>query len=363
MAELEYTLADSFSLLESATAQKAFPGGVLAVGLRGKLILHPFGRLSYAKRAKAVNFNTIYDVASLTKPIITTTAIMLLLQGKRLSLDDKAVKYIPEWSKWSDLDGDPKWRGLVTIRMLLLHSAGFSKRKNSYNHVRGYSNAIRLVMAEPLASRPGSRMEYSDIGFIILDEIIRRITKMPLDVFANRRIFKPLGMESSFFNPGRELKANIAPTEYDRKFRKQLVHGFVHDEKAWAMGGVAGHAGLFSTAPDISKFAIMMLGLNAQKEPFIKKSIKDMFTKRYDVAGASHALGWDVPTGKSSSGNYFSNGSFGHMGFTGTSLWVDPKRKLFVLLLTNRINPSRNNTKINKIRPLLHDLIIRSLDL
>jgi len=362
MADPERKLRKAFLLLDDACAERAFPGGVLAVGLRNGLIIHPFGRLSYDKNAPYVNFNTIYDLASLTKPIVTTTAIMMLLSGRKLRLEDRVVKYIPEWQQRSDVDGNPRWRNSVTIQMLLLHTAGFSKRVNSYNKAGGYASALKLVMAEPLINRPGSKIEYSDMGFILLGEIVRRITKRPLDIFARTYIFKPLRMENSTFNPRKDLKSRIAPTEYDRTFRKQLVHGFVHDEKAWAMGGVAGHAGLFSTATDISKFAAMMLnGGKYNKKRLIKNSIIRQFTKRHTINGSSRALGWDVPTKNSTSGSYLSKESFGHTGFTGTSLWIDPKRKIFVILLTNRINPTRNNTRINRIRPELHDSIMKSL--
>jgi CubicO group peptidase (beta-lactamase class C family) len=193
---------------------------------------------------------------------------------------------------------------------------------------------------------------------------VERLTGATLDQFARGEIFAPLGMKSSLFNPPRSLRAQIAPTEQDDTYRKRLIQGEVHDENAWAMGGVAGHAGLFSTAGDVATFAQMMLngGIYAQRRLLARSTI-NAFTARMTIGDSARALGWDVPVDPSSSGHYFSPNSFGHTGFTGTSLWIDPERKLFIVLLTNRVNPTRANDKIRQVRPALHDAVIQSLGL
>jgi CubicO group peptidase (beta-lactamase class C family) len=207
-------------------------------------------------------------------------------------------------------------------------------------------------------------VEYSDLGFILLGEIIERLTGESLDVFAEREIFQTLGMDRSMFHPPRKLRQDIAPTEMDSNFRKRLVWGEVHDENAWAMGGIAGNAGLFSTAGDISAFAQMILngGIYGHERILAYSTIRQ-FTAHQSIGGTARTLGWDVPAEASSSGRYLSATSFGHLGFTGTSLWIDPERKLFVVLLTNRVNPTRANEKIRQVRPALYDAILEGLGL
>jgi len=232
------------------------------------------------------------------------------------------------------------------------------------------SNAMRAakgqilarVVAEPLVREPGTLIEYSDLGFILLGEIIEQLTGESLGEFAQKNILAPLGMNSSMFNPPRSLRARIAPTQNDTTYRKRLVHGEVDDENAWAMGGVAGHAGLFSTAGDIAIFAQMMLngGIYAHRRLLARATI-ERFTKRHDLGDSAYALGWDVPTEPSSSGVHFSQASYGHLGSTGTSLWIDPERKAFVIFLTNRVHPTRANEKIKQVRPVLHDAVMKAL--
>ena len=209
---------------------------------------------------------------------------------------------------------------------------------------------------------PGTRIEYSDLGFILLGEIVERLTGESLDEFARKNIFAPLGMNSSMFNPPPSLRARIAPTQNDTAYRKRLLRGEVDDENAWAMGGVAGHAGLFSTAGDIAIFAQMLLngGIYAHRRLLTRATI-EQFTTRQTVGDSARALGWDVPMQPSSSGAHFSPASYGHLGFTGTSLWIDPERKAFVMLLTNRVHPTRANEKIKQVRPALHDAVMEAL--
>ena len=356
-------LKPAYELLDSAVADGAFPGGVLAVGLHNELAVHPFGRLTRDAKSPAVTGDTIYDVASLTKPIVTTTAIMRLVERGELSLDAPVVRFLPEWAKAAPSDPDPSWRARVTVRMLLLHDSGLPPHRDFFEQAKGRDAVLARVMAEPLVREPGKQIEYSDIGFILLGEIVERLTGDPLDEVA-KDIFTPLDMRDSLFNPPKSLRSHIAPTEYDATYRKRLLQGEVHDENAWALGGVAGHAGLFSTAGDIAEFAQMLLngGIYAHHR-ILRRSTIQQFTSRETLGGSSRALGWDVPMQPSSSGQYFSAKSYGHTGFTGTSLWIDPERGLFVILLTNRVNPTRENEKIRQVRPALHDAVFECLGL
>jgi CubicO group peptidase (beta-lactamase class C family) len=358
-------LKPAYDILDRAVADNAFPGGVLAVGLNDEVAVHPFGHLTRDAKSPAVTADTIYDVASLTKVIVTTTAIMHLVQSGELSLDAPVVRFIPEWAAAAKSDPDPSWRGRVTIKMLLLHDSGLPAHRDFYKRSKQQEHNAMLarIMAEPLVREPGTKIEYSDLGFILLGEVVERLNGEPLDETA-KDIFEPLGMKNSLFNPDKNLRSRIAPTEDDESYRYRIIHGEVHDENAWALGGVAGHAGLFSTAGDIAEFAQMILngGIYAHHR-MLRRSTINQFTARETVGDSVRALGWDVPVQPSSSGQYFSAKSFGHTGFTGTSLWIDPERNLFVILLTNRVNPTRENDKIRQVRPAVHDTVFESLGL
>jgi len=357
-------LKPAFDVLDRAVADGTFPGGVVAIGLHDQLVVHPFGKLTRDAKSPDVTPDTMYDMASLTKVIVTTTSVMMLIQQKRLDLDTPVIRYIPEWAAVARSDPDPSWRARITVRNLLLHDSGLPAHRDVYKDAKGYDAVLARVIAEPLVHEPDKQVEYSDLGFILLGEIVRRLTGVTLDVYAKQHIFAPLSMDHSTFNPPRALRAKIAPTELDADFRKRLLQGEVHDENSWAMGGVAGHAGLFSTAGDAAVFAQMILngGIYAYHRLLARASI-DQFTARQPIGDSARALGWDVVTQPSSSGHDFSPGSFGHTGFTGTSLWIDPERGLFVVLLTNRVNPTRANEKIRQVRPALHDAVVESLGL
>jgi len=274
------------------------------------------------------------------------------------------ARYLPDFAAAAKSDPDPAWRARVTLRMLLLHDSGLPAHRDFFKDAKGHDAVLARVLAEPLVREPGTQVEYSDLGFILLGEIVKRLTGESLDVFAKQEIFETLGMDRSMFNPPRKLREDIAPTEMDTTYRKRLVWGEVDDENAYAMGGVAGHAGLFSTAQDIAAFAQMILngGIYGHDRLLARSTIRE-FTSRVAIGDSARTLGWDVPSEPSSSGRYFSAKSFGHTGFTGTSLWIDPERKLFVILLTNRVHPTRANDKIRQVRPALHDAIFEALGL
>lgn len=354
-----------YDLLDKAVADDAFPGGVVAVGWRDQVAIHPFGKLTRDAKSAKVNADTMYDMASVTKVVVTTTAAEMLWQQKRLDLDAPVSRYLPKFGEAAKSDPDPAWRSRIKVRNLMLHDAGLPATVQFFKQTKGYNAIVERAETEPLIYEPGTRVVYSDLSIILLGEIVHRLTGQTLDVFAKQNIFDPLGMRRSMFNPPRSLRPTIAPTEYDATFRKRLVWGEVHDENAWAMGGVAGHAGLFSTAGDLSIFAQMMLngGIYAHKRLLDRATIQT-FTARDQIGDSARALGWDVVVEPgSSAGKYFSQQAYGHLGFTGTSIWIDPTKDLFVILLTNRVNPTRANEKIREVRPALHNAVCEALGL
>jgi beta-N-acetylhexosaminidase len=360
-ARTEAKLQPAYDVIEKAIADKAFPGATLAVGYKDKVAMHAFGKLSYEAKSPPVNLRTMYDVASLTKVIVTTTLAEKLVEGdfaSPLQLDAPVERYLPEWASGPQ----PEWRHMVTVRHLLTHTSGLPPFKEYWRTSKGEEDTVRMIFAEPLEYEPGTKMVYSDLGVILMGEIIQRLTGRTLDDLANQYIFGPLGMHDSMYKPPKKLWPTIAPTEFDARFRHRLIQGQVHDENAYAMGGVSGHAGVFSTAPDLAAFCQMLLngGVYAHQR-ILRRATIAQFTAPQELAKDTRTLGWVVPTEGSSSGHYFSPHSFGHTGFTGTSIWIDPDRQVFVVLLTNRVNPTRENHKIAEVRPALHDAVMQAL--
>ncbi len=357
----EAQLQPAFTVIENAIADKAFPGATLAVGYRGKVSYHAFGKLSYDKDSPAVKLDTMYDLASLTKVVVTTTLVEKLVEGdfpSPLDLDAPIERYLPEWANGPQ----PEWRRKVTVRNLMTHTSGLPPFKEYWRTSTGKQDTLNRIFVEPLEYEPGTKVVYSDLGIILMAEIIQRLTGKPLDQLANESIFSPLGMKHSMYNPPKNLWPEIAPTEIDDRYRHRLVQGEVHDENAYAIGGVSGHAGVFSTSPDLAAFCQMLLngGVYAHNR-ILKRSTIAEFIVPQALAQNTRTLGWVVPTEGSSSGHYFSAHSYGHTGFTGTTIWVDPDRQIFVVLLTNRVNPTRENMKITQVRPAVHDAIMKAL--
>ena len=359
-AAMETKLAPAYAALDAAVADHAFPGGVVAVGYKGQLAVHAFGRQTYDAKSPAVTADTIYDAASLTKSVVTTTLVAMLTEAGQLDLDAPVARYIPEWATGPQQE----WRTRVTLRYLLTHTSGLPAHEEFYKTAKTPQEMIAAICAVPLAYEPGTQSVYSDLGFILLGEIVQRVTGQPLDQLARQRIFDPLEMSHTMYRPPAATIADIAPTEMDATWRKRLIHGEVHDENAFAMGGVAGHAGMFASAPDLAAFCQMMLngGIYAQRRMLSRATVA-LFTAPAALAPATRTLGWMLPTADSASGHYFSPGTFGHLGFTGTSIWIDPSRDLFVVLLTNRVYPTRDNEKIAQVRPAVHDAILSGLGL
>ncbi|HET9284160.1 MAG TPA: serine hydrolase [Candidatus Angelobacter sp.] len=344
----------AFDVLRSGIAQQAFPGAAIAIAHQGKLIAHKgFGHFTYGRCSRTVKSYAFYDLASVTKVIATTPACMILYDRKKFQLEQPLVELLPGFA-----GGDPR-RRQVTLRMLLVHSSGLPAYVKLFQTGSNKEELIRQAPEVPLTADPGTRVEYSDIGFILLGEALQVMAGEPLDVFCTREIFKPLELLTQFNPPRYPYRAWSPPTEDDRTFRHRIVRGEVNDENAYVMGGVAGHAGCFSTALDVSVFAQCMLQGGT---PLVKPETLAIFTRREEFpSGTSRALGWDTPSQPSQSGKYFSSHSYGHLGYTGTSLWIDPDRQLSVTLLTNRTWPDRGSQLIKQIRPVFHDAIIEAL--
>jgi beta-N-acetylhexosaminidase len=360
----EALLQPAFTVIENAVVDRAFPGATLAIGYRGRTAIHAFGNLSYDANAPAVDVRTMYDIASLTKVVATTTMVAKLVEGDfpvPLDLDAKVERYLPEWTVGKS-GQDLEWRNRVTVRHLLTHTSGLPPFKEYWRTSKSKQETLTRIFAEPLDYEPGTKEIYSDLGIILTAEIIERLTGRTLDDLTKAYIFSPLGMKDTAFRPAKNLWPWIAPTEFDRNLRNRLVQGEVHDENAFTMGGVSGHAGVFSTAPDLAAFCQMLLngGVYAHHR-ILKRTTISQFTAPQPLSNGTRTLGWAVPTEGSSSGHYFSSHSFGHTGFTGTSIWIDPDRQLFVVLLTNRVNPTRENQKIAQVRPALHDAVMQAL--
>jgi beta-N-acetylhexosaminidase len=357
----EAQLRLAYDVIDKAVADKAFPGATLAVGYRGKVAIHAFGKLSYDTNAVAVSPATMYDIASLTKVVATTTLVAKLVEGDfavPLDLDARIERYLPEWASGPQ----PEWRHKVTVRHLLTHTSGLPPFKEYWRTSKSKQDTLDKIFAAPLEYEPGTKEVYSDLGLILMAEIVEHLTGRTLEDLAKSCIFSPLGMKDTMYRPERKLWPMIAPTEIDNNLRHRLVQGEVHDENAYAIGGVSGHAGLFSTTPDLAAFCQMLLngGVYAHQR-ILRRATIAQFTAPQQLSGGTRTLGWVVPTEGSSSGHYFSPRSFGHTGFTGTSIWIDPERQLFVVLLTNRVHPTRENMKIAQVRPALHDAVMQAL--
>ena len=354
--KVDYNFSKVDQIVNHSIEDKAFPGAVVLIWKDGNIIYEKsYGNYTYDPKSQKVNSQTIYDLASLTKVIATTTATMICYDRNLISLDDKVVKYISEFGA--------NGKENITIKNLLLHNSGLPAWKKFYGRNLKPENIIDEIFVSKLEFKTGEKTVYSDLGIITLGKIIENVTGKSLDIFCNDEIFVPLRMNSTFFNPTDTIKKLCAPTEVDNYWRMKTLQGEVHDETSAMLNAVAGHAGLFSTALDISKLmSVLMNKGKFEQKQFIKQSTVELFTKRYSIE-STRALGWDTKSDSgSSAGKYFSKNSFGHTGYTGTSIWADPDRNLFVIFLTNRVFPTRENTKIQKVRPQLHNAVIKSIE-
>jgi CubicO group peptidase (beta-lactamase class C family) len=356
-------------IVEAAVEDGAFPGAVLAIGRGGSLVrFRAFGRHTYEPGAPEVRTDTIYDLASLTKVLATTTVAMILVDHGRLDLEAPVSGIVPGF-RGGARDG-------VRVRQLLTHSGGLLWWAPLYEELRGPRAYLERILEIDLDYEPGTKTVYSDLGVILLGDVLERLAGAPIEEVARRRVFEPLGMRDTRYLPPLALRPRIAPTERD-PWRGRLVRGEVHDRNAFALEGVAPHAGLFGTAGDLARFAQMLLNGGAlDGRRVVSAATVALFTGRVPgVAGSTRALGWDTPTdetgrrsstpgeeGYSSAGSLLSPRSFGHTGFTGTLMWMDPERQLFVVLLTNRVYPTRDNRAILAVRPRVTDAVVRALE-
>jgi CubicO group peptidase (beta-lactamase class C family) len=353
--EQDTVFAPAFALLQNAIAERIFPAASVAVTHKGRLIARKaFGRFTYEPDSPETAPDTIFDVASLTKIVATTSMAMILYELGLLDLDMPAVALVPEFA--ADNPRNPE----VTIRMLLAHSSGLPGYEKLFLEAKNREALLAAAFATQLTADPGTRTEYSDIGSIILGIALERLAEEPLDNFCRREVFGPLQMLHSAFRPPTAWRTSIPPTVDDRTFRQRIIQGEVQDENASVMDGVAGHAGLFATAGDLAIFANAML---EGGRPILRPETLAVFTRRESSPpGTTRALGWDTPSSPSQSGKYFSAGSFGHLGYTGTSLWISPERQLSVTLLTNRTWPDCANQAIQQLRPRFHDAVVEALE-
>jgi len=346
-------LRDSLrAILTRAFADSAFPGAYAVVGTHaGILAEDSVGHLDWGPSA-VPDEHSLWDLASLTKVVGMTTAMMQLYEQGKVSLDAPLQRYIPEWH------GPHK--ELVTIRQLITHTSGLPAFKAYDQQTHDGDSLAKLMFATALDTLPGVRMVYSDIGAYMLGRLVERLAGETLDQYVLNRVFRPLGMNETMYRPPASLKPRIAPTEID-PIRGGKVWGVVHDERAYYLGGVSAHAGVFSSAHDLARFARMYLNNGTlDGVHIVKPATIELFTTRQVQ---DRALGWQKPDGSNSAGHLMSERAFGHTGFTGTSIWIDPTRDVFVILLSNRVNPTRANTKIGRLRVALADAVMSTMAL
>jgi CubicO group peptidase (beta-lactamase class C family) len=340
-------LATIDRVIERGISAGGYPGAAVVVGRKGATVWEKgFGRLGWTSDAgSVVAERTIYDLASLTKVIGTTTAVMILFDEGKIHLDDQVSKYIPEFTGGG--------KESITIRLLLEHRSGLPAGRDLWRIAHTPEEARAAVISTPLFATPGSSYEYSDLGADMLGFIVEAVTGERLDQYLEERVFSPLGMTDTHFRPDASLRGRIAPTELTPP-RGYPLRGEVHDENAYALGGIAGHAGLFSSASDLAIFAQMLLnGGSYNGTRIVADSTVALFTKR---AAGTRALGWDTCAGHGGCGTYMGPNAYGHTGFTGTSLWIDPDREMFVVLLTNRVHAARARRPAKVISDVRADL-------
>jgi serine-type D-Ala-D-Ala carboxypeptidase len=364
---------------KDAVTQGVFPGAVVLVGREDEIVYEQaFGSRSLVPAKRPMQVTTIFDLASLTKPLATSIAMMLLVNQQKIRLDDRVTHGFPTFGVLG--------KHAVTFRHLLNHSSGLPDWRPYYEEVlkceqQGKINFVasqaakryvfKQIHRETPLSPAGQRSLYSDLGFMVLGEIVEAVGGNTLDRFCQERIFNPLDLRSMSFIDLTQLRTRqiqpveemIAPTE-NCPWRKKVLCGEVHDDNAYAIGGVAGHAGLFSSARDIHQLLARLNGCLRGKDTFLPQAlIQEFLSKDETVKNSTRALGWDTPSeNESASGQWFSSHSVGHLGFTGTSVWWDLEKNCHIVLLSNRVHPTRKNEKIRRFRPHIHDVIMQVLN-
>ena len=334
-------------------AKTNLPGGVLWLEHRGSNYHRAYGLRSVWPKPEEMTEDTIFDVASLTKILATTPAIMRLVESGQVKLDDSIDHYFPEFAA--------AVTNHVSIRLMLTHTSGLPPGIELASHWSGYEMGIQKACAVKFASTPGAKFTYSDVNFILLGELVRRVSGYPIDEYAHRNFYQPLGMVDTGFRPSSNRVERIAPTE---RVGDQVFRGIVHDPTSRAMGGVAGHAGLFTTASDVARFCRMMLQRGTlDGKTILKPETVDLMTQVQTPPGvtARRGLGWDIDSPYAGlRGSHFPRGSYGHTGWTGTSLWIDPFSQTFVVFMSNRNHPTEEGT-VGALRAQLSTLAAESL--
>jgi CubicO group peptidase (beta-lactamase class C family) len=371
--------ARASDVLESAVASGAFPGAVVLVARGEQVVWHgAFGSRATDGERSPMTPDMVFDLSSLTKPLATTTALLQLVREEKVRIDDRITRFIPNFGVHGKTH--------VTVRHLLSHCSGFAAWRPFWKDIlrteqKGRPNWLaskgaralvyEQIHREKLEYQPGAKSVYSDLGFMLLGELVEMLTYSTLDRVCQDRIFRPLGLQSTGFVDLSRLRVQkivpvterIAPTE-KCPWRQRVLCGEVHDDNAWAMGGVAGHAGLFSNALDVHALVTRLRACHRGDDDFVAPSLmQQCWTRDETTPGSTWCLGWDTPSATSSSaGQKVGKRAVGHLGFTGTSIWIDFERDAHVILLTNRVHPSRNNEKIRDVRPQLHDAVWEALD-
>jgi CubicO group peptidase (beta-lactamase class C family) len=364
--------------MDEAVASRVFPGAVLLANKEGQVVFHrAFGHRSLEPEVTPLSESTIFDLSSLTKPLATTLAFLLLVKERKLRIDDRVTRIFHNFGVHGKTH--------ITFRHLLAHCSGLPGWRPYYKEVlkveRGgrvnflcsqgaKQHVFELIHREKPDGDPGKSVVYSDLGFMLLGEAVEEISGMSLDRYCHDRVFKPLGARSTSFIDLSLVRTRrlvpvtdmIAPTERC-EWRKKILCGEVHDDNAYAMGGVAGHSGLFASAADVNLIVSKVRDAYLGKNPFLPESlVREAFTRDTTVPQSPRTLGWDTPSPTdSAAGSKFSKNTVGHLGFTGTSVWLDLDKAVHVVLLSNRVHPSRNNEKIKDFRPHLHDLVMEAM--
>jgi CubicO group peptidase (beta-lactamase class C family) len=352
-------------VLEDAIASKGFPGCAFGVLAQGEVLAtRALGHFTYEDTSQKVTAETVFDLASVSKVLATTAMAMLLHQRGTLNLDSPLADFLPGFVT-ARLPKHPARK--VTLRHLLAHNSGLPGYVEFFRTTTDPSELLEACLQLPLEAEPGARAEYSDPGFILLGKALEAFAGQTIDTFAAREIFIPLAMKSTGYCPALQAREAIPPTEQDTTFRHRQIQGEVQDENAWVLGGVAGHAGLFSNVPDLLRFSAAILNSNSVKvgsgdgtNLFSPQTVQ-LFAERQKPEGSSRAIGWDTPSKTSSSGSHFSPHSIGHLGFSGCSLWIDLDARLAVVLLTNRTWPDRKSQLIRTVRPAFYNAIREAL--
>jgi len=346
--------AEAAAILRRGIQDRAFPGCAVAVGTADKVLwLEALGRLDYAHDAP-VTRETLYDLASVTKVAGTTAVFMQLVQQGKVEITDPVSKYLPEFIDLAPTAEDKARRTRITVEHLLTHTAGLTAWKAYYRSQTNYAAMLHAILKTPLESEPGARFRYSDFGMMLAGEIAARAGKKPLAALEEELVFAPLGMTNTLRNPPARFQARVAPTE-KLPDSTNIVHGVVHDENARAAEGITGHAGLFSTAEDLGRLAAELLRAADGKSKWLSQSVFVEFTRPHETApNSSRGLGWGLERGEQR--------AIGHNGFTGTYIRIDLSRKMYLVLLTNAVHPTRDNNKLGAVRREAISSILQAFD-